>query len=148
MTILLQRMSEGEEATTSSSGFGAVESAFGNLPLRQLNYHTTMLGLAVRTTILQTYYNPFDEALEATYIFPLEYGHAVIACEMRIGERIVQAELKSEPRRGGIMRKPFAMVIALRCWKRIAPKHSRCASGIFHRAKQFRFAFKLSRSYP
>lgn len=94
MTILLQRMSEGEEATTSNSGFGAVESQYGNLPLRQLNYHAAMLGLAVRTTILQTYYNPFDEAIEATYIFPLEYGQAVIACEMRIGERVVQAELK------------------------------------------------------
>lgn len=93
MTMLLQRIGESEPLDTSR-GFGAVESEFGNLPLRQLSYHARMLGLAVRTTILQSYYNPFDEAIEAKYIFPLEYGQAVIACEMRIGERVVTAQLK------------------------------------------------------
>ncbi len=70
MTIVLQRISEGEDQDTSS-GFGAVESEYGNLPLRQLSYHARMLGMSVQTTILQTFYNPFDEPIEANYIFSI-----------------------------------------------------------------------------
>ena len=106
MTILLQRISEGEDLETSS-GFGAVQAEFGNLPLRQLSYHAHMLGMSLHTTILQTYYNPFDEAIEATYIFPLAYGQAVIACEMRVAERVVHAKLKER----GQARRDYAQAI-------------------------------------
>ncbi len=93
MTVLLQRISEGEDLQ-ATSGFGAVQSEHGNLPLSQLSYHAQVIALAVRTTILQTYYNPFDQTIEAEYIFPLEYGHAVTACEMRVADRVIHARLK------------------------------------------------------
>lgn len=51
------------------SGFGALRTSVGNLPLKQLQYRTRIVGLAVHATIAQTYYNPFDECIEATYIF-------------------------------------------------------------------------------
>ena len=50
------------------SSFGTLLTAAGNLPLRQLHYRTHVLGFAIRTTIVQTHFNPFDECIEATYI--------------------------------------------------------------------------------
>lgn len=93
MPTVLARF-DGLEEAIDRGGFGALESEFGNLPLKQLGYHASVLGLAVRTTILQTYFNPFDEAIEATYIFPIEGQSAVVGCEMRVAERVIRAKLK------------------------------------------------------
>lgn len=93
MTFVLQRcdISNFEEPR---GGFGALSTNDGNLPLKQLWYHARLVGLTVRTTILQTYYNPFDEPIEATYIFPIEGQQAVVDCELRVGGRVVRARLK------------------------------------------------------
>ncbi|MEZ6042478.1 MAG: VIT domain-containing protein [Planctomycetaceae bacterium] len=93
MMIALKRLAaiDGE---LNPRGFGAVTSSDGNLPLHQLHYHSQLTGLSVRTTIVQTYYNPFDEAIEANYVFPIEGRQAVIGCEMRVAGRIVRARLK------------------------------------------------------
>jgi len=80
--------------TGETSGFGALRTSAGNLPLKQLHYRTRIIGLAIHTTIAQTYYNPFDECIEATYIFPIEGEQAVTDCEMWIGRRVVRALLK------------------------------------------------------
>ena len=77
-----------------TSGFGALHTSAGNLPLKQLHYRTRIVGLAIHTTIAQTYYNPFDECIEATYIFPIEGEQAVTDCEMWIGTRVVRAAIK------------------------------------------------------
>lgn len=95
----LPRIDESERAPDTSStgeaaGFGALRTSVGNLPLKQLHYRTRIVGLAIHTTIAQTYYNPFDECIEATYIFPIEGEQAVTDCEMWIGARVVRAALK------------------------------------------------------
>jgi len=92
----LPRLDESTAESTigESSGFGALRTSVGNLPLKQLQYQTRIVGLAVHTTIAQTYYNPFDECIEATYIFPIEGEQAVTDCEMWIGTRVVRASLK------------------------------------------------------
>ena len=81
MAITLCRSDE-IDLPDGRGGFGALQSEFGNLPLRQLGYHAAVANLGLRTTIFQTYYNPFNQAIEATYIFPLEGQQAVVACEM------------------------------------------------------------------
>ncbi len=93
MTIVLQRFDE-IGSTENRGGFGAMGSKYGNLPLKQLAYRSSVVAIAVRTTILQTYYNPFDQPIEATYVFPIEGQSAVVACEMRVDDRIVRALLK------------------------------------------------------
>jgi Ca-activated chloride channel homolog len=93
MAIVLQRFDEMGTAE-DRAGFGAMATKHGNLPLKQLAYHSSVVALAVRTKILQTYYNPFDQPIEATYIFPIEGQTAVVACEMRVGDRIIRAQLK------------------------------------------------------
>ena len=62
--------------------------------LKQLGYQTRLIGLAVHTTITQTFYNPFDECIEATYLFPIEGEQAVVACQIRVADRVVRAKLK------------------------------------------------------
>ena len=93
MTIVLQRFDD-VETSENRGGFGALASPHGNLPLKQLAYRSSVVALAVRTTILQTYYNPFDQPIEANYVFPIEGQTAVVGCEMRIGDRVVHAQLK------------------------------------------------------
>ena len=91
-TFTLPRFDQDE--ATADSGFGALHSAAGNLPLKQLAYRTRIVGLVCRTTITQTFYNPFDECIEATYIFPIEGEQAVIGCAMWVADRLVRAKLK------------------------------------------------------
>lgn len=93
MTIVLPRIDEIENQQPSG-GFGALECDYGNLPLKQLVYHVSVVGLALRSSILQTFYNPYDQPIEAIYIFPIEGGQAVVNCEMRVADRTVRARLK------------------------------------------------------
>ena len=92
-TITLPRMDEAPRGS-SESGFGAMQSKHGNLPLAALAYKTRLSGLAISTTLTQTFYNPYDECIEATYIFPLDGEQAVVKCEMLVGDRVIRANLK------------------------------------------------------
>jgi Ca-activated chloride channel family protein len=93
MTTIIERFDEVQQEETNRS-FGSLASDFGNLPLKQLGYHSHVVGLSVRTTIRQTFYNPFDEVIEATYIFPIEGEQAVVDCEMWVAGRVIRASLK------------------------------------------------------
>ncbi len=92
-TLSLPRIDQVDSAG-SGSGFGSLKSEHGNLPLQHLGYHSRVVGLSVATTISQTFYNPFDEPIEATYVFPIEGEQAVVGCELWVEDRIVRAELK------------------------------------------------------
>lgn len=91
--VLLPRI-DGEIETAETFGIGALETRRGNLPMCGLGYHTRVNGLAVRTEITQTFYNPFDQPIEATYIFPIEGTMAVVDCLMLVGDRIIRADLQ------------------------------------------------------
>jgi Ca-activated chloride channel family protein len=77
-----------------SSGFGALETELGCLPLVAMDVRSHVSGLWYRTRIEQSYCNTTDEPIEATYIFPLPDRAAVHACVLHVGERRVEAELK------------------------------------------------------
>lgn len=94
MNYVTFNLLEETEPDTEVTGFGALGSPHGNLPLCQLGYRTSVVGLAVSTILQQTFYNPFDEVIEATYIFPLQCDQAVIGCKMIVGDRVTIAELK------------------------------------------------------
>lgn len=97
-TFTLPRFDESDQPSSSlglsSQGFGSLKTPHGNLPLKQLGYDTRIVGLAVSTTIRQTFYNPFNEAIEATYLFPIQGDQAVVGCQMWVGHRCIHAELK------------------------------------------------------
>ncbi len=107
-TFVLPRIAEHESLPSCETGFGSLSTSAGNLPLKQLGYHARVVGLAVRTTVTQVYYNPFDDCIEATYIFPLEGEQAVTACDMWVGERVIHANLQER----GQARKAYQRAIA------------------------------------
>jgi Ca-activated chloride channel homolog len=79
----------GEEA-----GVGTLATGRGNLPLEAVEVVAAITGLVARTVLTQTFGNPFDQALEATYVFPLPDRAAVSEFRMEVGERVVEGVLK------------------------------------------------------
>jgi Ca-activated chloride channel family protein len=76
------------------AGFGTLTTGRGNLPLDQLAVHATVTGLVAGVEVTQGFRNPFDQPLEATYVFPLPDRAAVTGMRMRAGDRTIVAELK------------------------------------------------------
>jgi Ca-activated chloride channel family protein len=76
------------------AGFGCLETARGCLPLVAMDVAATISGLLARTTVKQTFRNSLDEPLEATYIFPLPDRAAVTSFRMRVGDRVIEGQLK------------------------------------------------------
>jgi Ca-activated chloride channel family protein len=87
--------------TDEESGFGALATSNGLLPLKAMDVRTRIDGLLAETTICQTFVNTLAEPLEATYIFPLPDRAAVTRFRMEVGGRLIEGTLKerSEARR-------------------------------------------------
>lgn len=82
------------QVTTPEGGFGALATEKGNLPLDQLDVRLAVTGLAVETELTQGFRNPYDEPLEATYVFPLPDRAAVTSLTMTADDRTVHGVLR------------------------------------------------------
>ncbi|HEX4723705.1 MAG TPA: VIT domain-containing protein, partial [Pseudonocardiaceae bacterium] len=76
------------------AGTGTLGTPRGNLPLDEIDLRATITGLSTETVLTQSFRNPYDEPLEATYIFPLPDRAAVTALRMETPDRVVDAVLK------------------------------------------------------
>jgi len=98
-----------EKRSTSAQREGVAISAFGYLaarprgaketsvmPLRHTAVNAEVVGVLSSVTVTQTYENPYDEPIEATYVFPLPHRAAVFAMRMRIGTRTIEAKIKGK----------------------------------------------------
>ncbi|MFC4042775.1 VIT domain-containing protein [Dactylosporangium siamense] len=105
-------MSEAEAlrvaAPKDDAGLGALRTARGNLPLDRIDVHTAITGLVARIDLTQEFVNVHDEALEATYVFPLPDRAAVIRMAMTADGRVVEAELQER----GAARETYDRAIA------------------------------------
>ncbi|MGA8113064.1 MAG: VIT domain-containing protein, partial [Actinocatenispora sp.] len=89
------RPTDGDAAgPEEDAGTGALSTDRGNLPLDRLDLRASVTGLTARTVLTQGFRNPYDEPLEATYIFPLPDRAAVTALRMEVADRVVEGELK------------------------------------------------------
>ena len=61
----------------------------GRIALRGVRLHATLVGLAQRTRIEQTFVNLEPRAIEAVYTFPLPDGAAVCGFEVVTGDRVL-----------------------------------------------------------
>ena len=68
-----------EEESSRSYGILTVSKAAQRvvLPLSKVDLHARVAGQVAEVKILQTFRNPYQEALEAIYIFPISGGSAV-----------------------------------------------------------------------
>jgi Ca-activated chloride channel family protein len=76
------------------AGIGALETARGRLPLVALDVTGRIDGLLSQVTVRQTFVNSTDEALEATYVFPLPDRAGVTGFRMTVAGRVVEGVLR------------------------------------------------------
>ncbi|HYS38549.1 MAG TPA: VIT domain-containing protein [Pseudonocardiaceae bacterium] len=98
MTTHVDQMTADELARHANplddAGPGTLGTARGNLPLDELDLRASIAGLATDMELTQGFHNPYDEPLEATYIFPLPDRAAVTRLRMEAGDRVVEGVLK------------------------------------------------------
>lgn len=77
---------------------GDVELDF---PLKHTKVDATISGSVTRVEVTQVFTNPYEETIEAVYVFPLPHEAAVTDLEMRLGERVIRGlvERREEARR-------------------------------------------------
>lgn len=63
-------------------------------PLKQTQVKAKIAGNISRVEVVQQFENPFPEALEAVYVFPLPDEAAVDDMEIKIGSRTIKADIK------------------------------------------------------
>ncbi len=85
---------ENDSLSENDTGFGALETTRGRLPLVALDVNGRIDGLLSQVTVRQTFVNGTGEPLEATYIFPLPDRAAVTAFRMEVAGRVVEGVLQ------------------------------------------------------
>src|SRR5262245_50657074 len=64
------------------------------LPLAGVRISARVADRVAQISMEQKFHNPFTEALEAVYIFPLPGGSAVSAFELKVGGRVIKGVVK------------------------------------------------------
>ena len=85
---------ETDDAAEPDAGLGALSTSRGNLPLDAVEVRAAIAGTSAGVELTQGFRNPFDVALEATYIFPLPDRAAVTAMRMECAGHVVEGVLK------------------------------------------------------
>src|SRR6204780_4104485 len=83
-----------DDAAEPDAGLGALATSRGNLPLDAVEVRAAIAGTCAGVELTQGFRNPFDVALEATYIFPLPDRAAVTALRMECAGHVVEGVLK------------------------------------------------------
>ncbi len=80
---------------------GALGAARARLPLARVEIAARVAERVAGVTVAETFHNPYAEALEAVYIFPLAGGAAINDFELRVGARVVRGKVdeRTEARR-------------------------------------------------
>lgn len=94
MTVPITPLRPEECRPVPDAGLGALETEKGNLPLERVDVTARVTGLVAGVEVVQVFRNPFEVALEATYVFPLPPRAAVTAFRMEADDRVVEGVLK------------------------------------------------------
>ncbi len=89
-----QAMPETLQAPDGAALVFRTEAGLITAPLQQSKVSLQVTGHIVRARVSQTYRNPGDQWLNATYQFPLPDDSAVDTLQMKAGNRIVVGEIK------------------------------------------------------
>ncbi|MDQ8205287.1 VIT domain-containing protein [Pelagicoccus sp. SDUM812003] len=95
--LILAVWSSGQETDESEMPFFEVNGQPANLdllPLKDVDASIEIVGTIAQVELVQTFANVGDEPIEAVYVFPGSTRAAVSALEMRIGDRVVEAEIQ------------------------------------------------------
>jgi Ca-activated chloride channel homolog len=70
------------------------EGRFVEAPMLATDVDITVTGPIIRSTVTQRFENPADGWVEGVYVFPLPDGAAVDTLRIRIGDRIIEGQIK------------------------------------------------------
>lgn len=93
---------------TDLGSFGSLSTASGVLPLQSMDLQGHISGLLYHLKLVQRFYNPYNQPLEATYIFPLPGRAAVSSFVMQTEQRRVLGRLEER----GEARRQYQQAIA------------------------------------
>jgi Ca-activated chloride channel family protein len=65
------------------------------LPLQHTKFDTVVVGTVAETTVTQLFANPFDEPIEAIYMFPLHERAAVDDYWLKVGSRSIRGQMET-----------------------------------------------------
>ena len=65
-------------------------------PLKHTDIHARVAGMSALYTVTQTFENPFDEPIDAVYVFPLGDEAAVTRYSITIGDRTIAGEIETK----------------------------------------------------
>jgi Ca-activated chloride channel family protein len=77
------------------SNFGHMETREAEvLPLRHTDVQAEIIGVVSSVRVSQRFVNPSPTPIEAVYVFPLPERAAIYAMTMRIGDRVIAAQIR------------------------------------------------------
>ncbi|HKX61261.1 MAG TPA: VIT domain-containing protein, partial [Verrucomicrobiae bacterium] len=71
-----------------------VEDELVPMPLRHTDVKSTISGYIASVTVVQQFHNPYEEKVEAVYVFPLPENAAVSDFVMTIGGRRIRGIIR------------------------------------------------------
>ena len=71
-----------------------VDEQIVECPLKHTDVKANIAGFIARVTVTQTFHNPYDEKIEAVYVFPLPHTAAIDDMTMTIGDRRIVGLIK------------------------------------------------------
>jgi hypothetical protein len=74
----------------------SASSAVEGFPLKATSAEVNIAGVIADVTVRQQYENAGDEPIEAIYVFPASTRAAVYGMEMKVGNRLIVAEIKEK----------------------------------------------------
>ena len=64
------------------------------LPLKHTEVAAEISGFVTRVKVVQTFTNPYNDPIEAIYVFPLPQNAAVNDMQIRIGDRVIKGDIR------------------------------------------------------
>ena len=83
-----------EQEITQGALRVVVDEQIVECPLKHTDVKANISGFIARVTVTQTFHNPYDEKIEAVYVFPLPHTAAIDDMTMTVGDRRIVGLIK------------------------------------------------------
>lgn len=90
----LQPITSMEQEVTQGALRVEVDEQIVECPLKHTDVKADIAGFIARVTVTQTFHNPYDEKIEAVYVFPLAHTAAIDDMTMTVGDRRIVGLIK------------------------------------------------------
>jgi Ca-activated chloride channel family protein len=90
----LQPITSMEQEVTQGALRVEMDEQIVECPLKHTDVKANISGFIARVTVTQTFHNPYDEKIEAVYVFPLPHSAAIDDMTMTVGERRIVGLIK------------------------------------------------------